>query len=165
VGKPLPGVEIRIVDPDGQSDVPAGQIGELWVLAAQNVVPGWLRTGDLVRQDEDGYLYPTGRLSDTINRGGEKFGPIEVESVLSDHPAVRDVAVVGVPDAEMGERVGVVIVASAALTKDELRGHCEGRLAHYKMPEVIAFVDDLPYNETGKVSRKALVDLIRSQRK
>jgi long-chain acyl-CoA synthetase len=163
VGQPLPGVEIRIVDPADGSDVAAGEVGELWVQAAQNVVPGWLKTGDLARQDVDGYLYPVGRLSDTINRGGEKFGPIEVETVLRDHPAVLDVAVAGVPDPEMGERVGVAVVVGSPLTSDELRAHCQGRLAHYKMPERVVFVDQLPYNETGKVSRKALAALIQSQ--
>ena len=82
VGRVNPGVEIRIVDPlTEQEDVP-GDVGELWVLSDQTVRPGWLRTGDLARQDQDGYVYPSGRLSDTINRGGEKFGPIEIETVL-----------------------------------------------------------------------------------
>ena len=86
----------------------------------QNVRPGWLRTGDLARHDADGYIYPSGRLSDTINRGGEKFGPVEIETVLREHPAVADVAAAGIPDAEMGERVGVAVVDRGA--DDRRRG-------------------------------------------
>ena len=120
VGRPLPGVEIRVVDPVTEADVPSGEVGELWVLSDANVRPGWLRTGDLARQDADGYIYPSGRLSDTINRGGEKFGPIEIETVLREHPAVVDVAAAGIPDAEMGERVGVAVVSACA--DDRRRG-------------------------------------------
>jgi long-chain acyl-CoA synthetase len=76
VGRPLPGVEVRVVDPNTGDDVQPGTVGELWVNTTQNVTEGWLHTGDLARQDSDGYIYPSGRLSDTINRGGEKFGPI-----------------------------------------------------------------------------------------
>jgi acyl-CoA synthetase (AMP-forming)/AMP-acid ligase II len=163
VGRPLPGVEVRIVDPGTEQEVTPGEVGELWVLSDQNVRPGWLRTGDLARQDADGYLYPAGRLSDTINRGGEKFGPIEVETVLRQHPAVADVAVAGVPDAEMGERVGVAIVARLPMTGDEVQAYCRDRLAIYKTPEHVVFVDELPYGDTGKVVRRQLVELIESE--
>jgi acyl-CoA synthetase (AMP-forming)/AMP-acid ligase II len=163
VGRVNPGVEIRIVDPVTEEDVPPGEVGELWVLADQTVRPGWLRTGDLARQDEDRYLYPSGRLSDTINRGGEKFGPIEIETVLRTHPAVGDVAAAGVPDTEMGERVGVAIVARAPITADEVRTYCRERLAIYKVPERVVFVDGLPYSDTGKVVRRQLVELIESR--
>jgi long-chain acyl-CoA synthetase len=163
VGRVNPGVEVRIVDPVTEEDVATGEVGELWVLADQTVRPGWLRTGDLARQDEDGYLYPSGRLSDTINRGGEKFGPIEIENVLRRHPSVDDVAAVGVPDTEMGERVGVAIVARRPLTADEVKAHCKEHLAIYKVPERVAFVDRLPYSETGKVVRRQLVELIESR--
>ena len=117
VGRPLPGVEVRVVDPVTGEQVPSGAIGELWVKTAASVLPeaappgprapdGWLRTGDLVSIDEDGYLYPAGRMSDTINRGGEKFAPMEIEAVLREHPAIEDVAVAGVPDAEMAAGSG-----------------------------------------------------------
>ncbi len=88
VGRPLPGVQVRVVDPATGDDVEAGTVGELWVNTSQNVAEGWLHTGDLARQDCDGYIFPSGRVSDTINRGGEKFGPIEVEDALRSHPAV-----------------------------------------------------------------------------
>ncbi len=163
VGRALPGVDIRIVDPLTDEDVPEGEVGELWVLSDANVRPGWLRTGDLARRDSDGYLYPSGRLSDTINRGGEKFGPIEIESVLRTHPSVADVAAAGIPDPEMGERVGVAVVAIGPMTADEVKAYCRERLAIYKTPEHVVFVDDLPYSETGKVVRRELVALVESR--
>ena len=159
--EPSPGVEVRVVDPATERDVAPGEIGELWVNSAQNVRAGWLRTGDLARQDEDGYLYPVGRMTETINRGGEKFGPIEVAEAVRSHPQVKDAAVAGVPDPELGERVGVAVVADdKALSRDELRDWCRPRLASYKLPDVVVFVDALPYNELGKLSRKATAELI-----
>jgi acyl-CoA synthetase (AMP-forming)/AMP-acid ligase II len=160
VGKPLPGVEVRVVDPDTGADVEAGVVGELWVNTSQNVTDGWLHTGDLARRDTDGYLYPSGRLSDTINRGGEKFGPIEVEEALRAHPAVGDVAVAGITDDEMGQRVGAAVVACRPVTLDELRSHCRDRIAYFKLPERLIVVDHIPYSETGKVNRRRLAALI-----
>ena len=150
VGRPLAGFEIRIE--------PGGEEGELWVRS-----PGqddWQHTGDLVRRDADGYLYVLGRLSDTINRGGEKFGPGEIEEVLRSHPAVADVAVAGVPDVEMGERVGAAIVARGHVDLDQLRSWCDGRLAPFKRPERLVLVDCLPLNDVGKVDRRALLALL-----
>jgi long-chain acyl-CoA synthetase len=160
VGKLVPGVQIRVVDPDTGDEVPAGAVGELLVVSAQNVTDGWQRTGDLVRVDSDGYLYVAGRLSDTINRGGEKFGPIEVETVLREHPAVRDVAVVGVPDPEMNERVGAVVVITGAVSVEELQGFCADKLARYKTPERVRFVNEVPLTDMGKVDRRAVVRLL-----
>jgi acyl-CoA synthetase (AMP-forming)/AMP-acid ligase II len=166
VGRPLPGVEVRVVDPITGADVERGDEGELWVRSPQNVREGWLETGDLGRLDADGYLFPTGRRSDLINRGGEKFGPHEVAEALRSHPAVADVAVVGVPDTEMGERVGVAVVTrrgAPAPTLDDLRTWCTDRVAPFKRPEVAAFVDALPVNELGKLPRRAVVELIEAQ--
>jgi len=160
VGRPLPGVEVRIVDPSTGGDVDIGQVGELWVNTSQNVSRGWLHTGDLGRRDADGYIYPSGRLSDTINRGGEKFGPVEVEEALRAHPAVTDVAVVGISDDEMGQRVGAAVVARLPITLDELRSHCRDRIAYFKLPERLMIVDRLPYSETGKINRRQLAALI-----
>jgi acyl-CoA synthetase (AMP-forming)/AMP-acid ligase II len=160
VGRPLPGVEVRVVDPDTGTDVEAGTVGELWVNTAQNVGEGWLHTGDLARQDADGYIYPSGRLSDTINRGGEKFGPIEVEEALRSHPAVSDVAVAGITDEEMGQRVGAAVVARLPVTLEELRTHCRERIAYFKLPERLMVVDRIPYTGTGKVDRRQLAALI-----
>ncbi len=160
VGRPLPGVEVRIVDPDTGNDVNAGAVGELWVNTTQNVTEGWLRTGDLARQDADGYIFPSGRLKDTINRGGEKFGPIEVEEALRSHPAVRDVAVAGIADDELGQRVGAAVVVGAPVTLDELRAYCRESIAYFKLPERLAIVDNIPYSATGKVNRDQLATLI-----
>jgi acyl-CoA synthetase (AMP-forming)/AMP-acid ligase II len=160
VGRPLPGVDVRIVDPNSGNDVEPGAVGELWVNTAQNVPAGWLRTGDLARQDSDGYIYPSGRLKDTINRGGEKFGPIEVEEALRSHPAVSDVAVAGIADEEMGQRVGAAVVARNPVTLEELRSHCRELIAYFKLPERLAVVDQIPYSATGKVNRRQLAALI-----
>jgi acyl-CoA synthetase (AMP-forming)/AMP-acid ligase II len=167
VGRPLPGVEVRVVDPTTGDAVPPGMVGELWVKSEGSVVPGtqaegtgalagWFRTGDMISADEEGYLYPAGRLTDTINRGGEKFAPSEVEAVVRTHPAIRDVAVVGVPDAEMGNRVGCAIVGREPITGEEIRDFCRGRIANFKMPERILLLDEIPYNDFGKVDRKVL---------
>jgi long-chain acyl-CoA synthetase len=160
VGKLVPGVQIRIVDPDTDDEVLAGDVGELLVESSQNVTDDWQRTGDLVRVDDEGYLYVHGRLSDTINRGGEKFGPIEVEAVLREHPSVRDVAVAGVPDPELHERVGAVVVVDTDVTVGELQQFCAGKLARYKTPERVAFVDEVPLTDLGKVDRRAVVRLL-----
>jgi len=163
VGKPMPGVEVRIVDPATGDDVEDGKVGEFWVMATHTVTPGWLRTGDLVRRDADGYLYAAGRLSDVINRGGEKIDPAEVEAVLRAHPAVVDAAVFGVPDAELGERIAAAIVARAATEPAALQIWCREQLATYKVPERFAFLDELPLTELGKVSRRALRALVEQE--
>ncbi|MGO9692881.1 MAG: class I adenylate-forming enzyme family protein [Mycobacterium sp.] len=160
VGRPLPGVEVRVVDPATGDDVEPGTVGELWVNTTQNVTEGWLHTGDLARQDADGYIFPSGRLSDTINRGGEKFGPIEVEEALRSHPAVSDVAVAGIADDELGQRVGAAVVSHAPVTLEELRSHCRELIAYFKLPERLAIVDQIPYSATGKVSRPQIATLI-----
>jgi len=162
VGKVQSGVELRIVDPVSEQDVTQGEVGEIWVCSTHNVREGWLRTGDLARVDADGYIFPAGRLADTINRGGEKFGPIEVETVLRSHPNVIDVGVAGIPDPEMGERVGAAVVMRGPMTADEVKAYCRDHLAIYKVPERVVFVDDLPFSETGKVNRKRLAELIES---
>jgi long-chain acyl-CoA synthetase len=173
VGKPLPGVEIRIVHPTTGEEVPQGTVGELWVRSDVAVVPdgqgsdgegegdgltppGWFRTGDMVSADGEGYLFPAGRLSDTINRGGEKFAPAEVEDVVRAHPAVRDVAAFGVLDEEMGHRVGVAVVVRAPLDLEQLRQFCQGRIANFKQPERLLVLTELPITDFGKVDRKDL---------
>jgi len=166
VGRPLPGIDVRIVEPDTGDDVAAGAAGELWVRGVQAIgasADGWLHTGDLARQDADGYLYPVGRLTETINRGGEKFGPIEIVSVLRQPPEIIDVAVAGVADDEMGERVGVAVVGRRNLTINELREWCRPHLAPFKLPERVANVSALPYNELGKLTRRATAALIETE--
>jgi acyl-CoA synthetase (AMP-forming)/AMP-acid ligase II len=161
-GRPFPGVERRIADVATGADCPPDAVGQVWVRAAQNVTADWLPTGDLASLDGDGYLQPVGRMTDTINRGGEKLGPIEVEEVLRRHPAVRDAGVCGVPDPELGQRVAAVVVTvdGAAVDPDDLRAFAAADLARYKLPERIVFADDLPYSNLGKVSRPALAAVV-----
>ncbi len=158
IGRPLPGVRVRIVKPGwpaavGVGEVGVGEVGEILVRSPHNVASGWLHTGDLARADADGYLYSEGRLSDTINRHGVKFGPIEIDAVLRRHPAVSDVAVTGIPDHASGERVEAAVVLAGPSTETALREFCAENLARFKVPERITFVEDIPYNETGKVNR------------
>jgi acyl-CoA synthetase (AMP-forming)/AMP-acid ligase II len=160
VGRPLPGVRVRMVRPGTNDPVALGEVGEILVNSVHNVTPGWLRTGDLARIDAEGYLYSEGRLSDTINRHGEKFASLEVDAVLRRHPAVSDVAVTGVPDRDAGERVEAAVVLASPSTEAELRAFCRKHLARFKVPAHITFVDDIPYSETGKVNRTALVALL-----
>jgi acyl-CoA synthetase (AMP-forming)/AMP-acid ligase II len=160
VGRPLAGVEVRIVDSESGRTAAPGQVGEFLVRADQNTTTEWLHTGDTGWQDDEGYLYLVGRLSDTINRGGEKFGPIEVEEVLRTHPSVVDVGVVGLPDPDLGERVGAVVVASEPVGAEALVDHCATTLATFKVPEYLEFADELPISVLGKLDRKALRDLL-----
>lgn len=165
VGKALPGVELRVVRPGTDEDVPDGETGELLVRSEQNVRPGWLRTGDLGRIDAEGYVYPMGRLADTINRGGEKFGPVEIEAVLRRHADVAEAGVAGLADLEMGERVvALVVLRDGAPARgdweDELRRHCRGHLAPFKVPEHVVVVDRLPYDQLGKLRRSAIAAVV-----
>jgi O-succinylbenzoic acid--CoA ligase len=125
---------------------------------------GWLHTGDLGHIDEEGFLYVTGRSSDVIVSGGENVMPAEVEAVLVSHPAVADAAVVGRPDPEWQEAVCalVVLAESADASEEELRTHCAGSLAGFKVPKRVDFVSSLPRTPSGKLLRSELVDLAPS---
>jgi acyl-CoA synthetase (AMP-forming)/AMP-acid ligase II len=160
VGRPLPGVSVRVLQPESDEEVPAGEVGEFVVRADQNTTTEWLRTGDTGWQDAEGYLFLSGRLSDTINRGGEKFGPIEVEEVLRSHPSVVDAGVVGVPDPDLGERVGAVVVVAEPVDVPALLVHCASMLATYKVPQFVEFADELPVTVLGKPDRRRLLELL-----
>ncbi len=160
VGRPLPGVAVRVVATGSDEEVAAGEVGEFVVRADQNTTTEWLRTGDTGWQDTEGYLFLSGRLSDTINRGGEKFGPREVEEVLRSHPSVVDAGVVAVPDVDLGERVGAVVVVSEPVDASALVGHCASQLATYKVPEFVEFADELPVTVLGKPDRRALLRML-----
>lgn len=167
VGRPLPTLEVTVRD-ELDGEVPTGVVGELWVRGEQvsgeyrgaSVMPEdrWFRTRDAVHLDDDGYLYVHGRLDDVIVRGGENLSPGEIEAVLLEHDAVDEAAVVGIPDTEWGERVvaAVVPVAGRSIDETELREFVRVRLRSTKTPERIAAVEQLPYNETGKLLRRAL---------
>jgi fatty-acyl-CoA synthase len=167
VGQPLPILEVSIRDPDGQP-VTAGEHGEIWVRGEQvsgeylgrgdGLDDGWFRTRDGGHLDDAGFLYVHGRLDDVIVRGGENLSPGEIESVLLEHDAVAEAAVVGIPDTEWGEKVvaAVVVRAGHEASEDELRDLVRAKLRSTKTPERIAFRDELPFNETGKLLRRVL---------
>jgi long-chain acyl-CoA synthetase len=119
---------------------------------------GWLRTGDGGYRDHDGYLFLTDRIKDMIVSGGENIYPVEVEEVLSQHPGVADVAVIGVPDPRWGETVAALIVPTAgvAIDTDEIVGFARAKLAGYKLPRAVHFVDELPRSPAGKVLKRDL---------
>jgi acyl-CoA synthetase (AMP-forming)/AMP-acid ligase II len=123
------------------------------------LVDGWYRTGDVVEVDGEGYLTVTGRVRDVLRTGGETVAPGEVEAVLATHPAIADVAVVGVPDSEWGEIVCAVVVASGPVTLDDLRVHCAGRLAAFKHPRRLEVLDAIPRTAaTNQVQRRLIVE-------
>ena len=173
VGRPYPWIDLRVVDPASGRDRRAGEVGEVW-LRAPNVMAGyfnrpeetaaaltpdgWLRTGDGGYVDDEGYLFLTDRIKDMIVTGGENVYPVEVEEALSQHPAVDEVAVVGVPDERWGETVKALIVlrAGATATPEELVAFARERIAGYKLPRIIEFVDDLPRTPSGKVLKREL---------
>jgi long-chain acyl-CoA synthetase len=170
-GKPVTGVEIRVVD-NNDSDVPVGQIGEViargpnimkgyWnrpEASAETLRGGWMHTGDLGAFDEEGFLYILDRKKDMIKTGSENVYSPEVESVIRAHPAVLEAAVIGVPDAIWGENVRAVCVtrADCQLTGQELIAWCRDRLTHFKCPKSVVFTDSLPKGGTGKVQKNVL---------
>jgi len=172
IGKPLPDVEVKIVDEEGRS-LPVFQVGEILARGARIMTgywrdeqktsqvmtkDGWLRTNDMGWMDEDGYIYLSGRADDMIIRGGENISPEEVEDVLRSHPKVEEAAVIGVPDPEWGQqpRAIVVMKKGEVATSEEIVEHCRSRLAGFKRPRSVIFVDSLPRNLMGKVLRKNL---------
>ncbi len=169
VGHPITGVEVSIRDADGIA-VAEGCKGEIWVRGdqvsgeylgrADGSVDGWFMTRDVGHVDGAGFVYVHGRLDDVIVRGGENLSPGEIEVVLASHDAVDAAVVVGIPDVEWGERVvaAVVLRPGAAATEDELRDHACAALRSACTPERIKFVDELPFNETGKLLRRTVRD-------
>ncbi len=170
VGRVHPHVEIKIVDPQTGRTVPRGEPGEL-LTRGYSVMLGywedpertaeaidrsrWMHTGDLATMDEGGYVNIVGRSKEMIIRGGENVYPREIEEFLHGHPAIVDVAVVGVPDARYGEEVmaWVTLRADASVDEDDVRAFCRGTIAHYKVPRYVRFVDALPMTVTGKVQK------------
>jgi long-chain acyl-CoA synthetase len=171
-GRPLPGVEIRLVDPDTGEEVPDGEVGELWVRGpsvmrgywrapeqtAAAIVDGWFRSGDLGHRDADGYLFLSDRVKDMIVSGGENIYPAEVENALASHPGVADVAVIAVPSERWGETPKAIVVRApgAPVAAEELLDHCRERLARYKCPTSVEWADQLPRNPSGKLLKKVL---------
>jgi long-chain acyl-CoA synthetase len=170
-GRPVEGVEVKIADEQGHA-LPPGQIGEICArgenitlgylgmpeATAECFRDGWLHTGDMGYLDEDNYLFVVERKKDLIIRGGLNIYPKDVEEVLYRHPAVRECAVVGVPDTLMGEQVCacVVLREGATATAEELIAHCQGALAKYKTPRFVEFLSELPKTTIGKIQKKEL---------
>jgi acyl-CoA synthetase (AMP-forming)/AMP-acid ligase II len=170
-GLPLPGVEVRVVDPVTLEDVGPGEKGEICFRSAQamrgylnqdsaetKTADGWIRSGDMGRLDDAGFVYVLDRVKDMIITGGENvYGP-EVESVLSACPGVSEAVVIGIPDERWGEAVKAVVLpaAGAELSADDVIAFCRARLAHYQCPASVDFVAELPRNTTGKVLKRAL---------
>lgn len=171
IGKPIPGVEVKIFDYEDR-EVPQGQVGEI-VVRGPNVMKGyfnkeeetrwalrngWFHTGDLAYADQEGYLYIVDRKKDLIIRGGININPREVEEVLYEHPGIFEVAIVGVPDAVMGEEVLAFVMPrdNQELSEEELKEFCKGKMADYKIPRYFRIVENLPKTSSGKLMRKEL---------
>ncbi len=172
-GRPIAGCEIEVREPGTGRPVPTGEAGEIWVRSEQLMggywgqpaasaavvsEDGWLRSGDGGHMDADGYVYVTDRIKDMIISGGENIYPAEIERVLAEHPAIQDVAVIGVPDERWGEVPRAVVVAANGATLDtaDLLAWCRERLAGFKCPKAIELVAELPRNPTGKVLKRVL---------
>ncbi|HWF73929.1 MAG TPA: long-chain fatty acid--CoA ligase [Solirubrobacteraceae bacterium] len=171
IGTPVAGVEMKVVD-DEDNDLPSGEVGEIVVrghnvmkgywnrpeATAEAIRAGWFHTGDMAKVDEDGYFFIVDRKKDMIIRGGYNIYPREIEEVLYEHPAVREVAVVGVPHDELGEEVGaaVALKEGASVSADELRRHVKDQVAAYKYPRLVWLVDELPKGPTGKILKREI---------
>jgi fatty-acyl-CoA synthase len=170
VGRPIPGVEVKIVDPATGDSLGDNQQGELCArghvvmlgyyknpeaTAAAIDADGWLHTGDLAIRLPNGYYKITGRIKDLVIRGGENIYPREIEEFLFRHPAVEQASVVGLPDPKYGEELcaWIKLKPGAAATEDELRAFCKSQLAHYKVPRYVKFVDAFPQTVTGKIQK------------
>jgi long-chain acyl-CoA synthetase len=171
IGVPIDGVQMRVVD-ENDNDVPKGEAGEI-VIRGHNVMrgywnkpeetgvalrDGWFHSGDIGRQDEDGYFYIVDRTKDMIIRGGFNVYPREIEEVLYEHPAVLEAAVIGVPHATHGEEVAAAVVLKPGgdTSTDELREYVKARVAAYKYPRHVWFMDALPKGPTGKILKRAI---------
>ena len=169
-GKPFFHTEVRVIDDSG-AELPAGEMGEVIIsgrhlmkgywnrpdATAEALRDGWLHSGDLASMDGDGFVYIQDRKKDMIISGGENMYPAEIENVILSHPEVRDVAVVGLPSEKWGESPLAVVVAGAeGLTAESVIEHCKGRLARFKLPRTVEFVDEIPRNPTGKILKRVL---------
>lgn len=171
VGRPVPGVEFQVRDESGR-EIHDGSVGELWVRGTQVAGEyldsgsmlddaGWFYTRDHGSVDREGYVFIRGRADDTIIRGGENIAPAEIEDVLTNHPDVIDVAITGMPDPEWGECVVAAVVRNPlGPSGEELIEWCRERLRSSRSPDRVFFVDELPYNATGKLVRRELVEYL-----
>ena len=158
IGRAVPPQEVRLVD--GEIQVRGPTVMREYFRDPENTRKAmdgeWLRTGDVARIDEDGFIFIVGRSKEMILRGGENISPLEIEEVAVRHPAVREAAAVGVPDRIWGESVGLCVVPRHAVTEQEITDFCRAHLSAFKVPQRIVFVEELPRNAVGKVTRNAL---------
>ncbi|GFO63802.1 AMP-binding protein [Geomonas paludis] len=176
VGRVLPNVELKIVDIETGAELPPGKQGELCtrgylVMKGYYKMPeetakaidadGWLHTGDLAVMDENGYCKITGRIKNMIIRGGENIYPREIEEFLYTHPKISDIQVYGVPDRKYGEQVmaAVVLKQGSEMTEEEVKEFCRGRIANYKIPKYVRFVDSYPMTASGKIQKFKLREM------
>jgi fatty-acyl-CoA synthase len=176
VGRALPDVEVKIVDIETGETLPPGKQGELCtrgylVMKGYYKMPEetaraidadrWLHTGDLAIMDENGYCKITGRIKNMIIRGGENIYPREIEEFLYTHPKISDIQVYGVPDRKFGEQVmaAVILKSGVEMTEDEVRGFCRGRIANYKIPKYVKFVESYPMTASGKIQKFKMRDM------
>ncbi|MCJ8275664.1 MAG: AMP-binding protein, partial [Bdellovibrionales bacterium] len=171
IGRPNFYVETRIID-ENNKDVEVGAVGELLLrgpmcmesywnqpdATQQSFFEGWLRTGDLVKKDDENYFYVVGRKKEMFISGGENVYPAEVEKVLSRHPAIEEVAVLGVKDPQWGEVGKAFVVSKQGLTPNEIINYCNGQIARFKIPKQFQFMDELPKGSTGKILKKELIE-------
>ena len=164
MGKPLPGMETRIVEDELQLRVASSPTFFSRYLDGERFEGEWWRTGDLVRADEDGYLFFEGRGDDIILSSGYRIGPTEVEAALLSHPAVADAAAVAAPDPERGSVVRAIVVLREGIANEssnealaaELQEHCKRETAPYKFPRIVEFAAELPKTSSGKIKRAQL---------
>jgi fatty-acyl-CoA synthase len=176
VGRALPGAEVKIIDIETGSTLPPGKQGELcargyMVMKGYYKMPeetakvidadGWLHTGDLAIMDENGYCKITGRIKQMIIRGGENIYPKEIEEYLYTHPKISDVQIYGVPDRKYGEQVmaAIILKKGVEMTEDEVKEFCKGKIANYKIPKYVKFVDGYPMTASGKIQKFKLREM------
>ena len=175
VGLPVSGARLQVTNPDTHEPCKVGEAGELWI-SGPSVISGylrrpeqtektfvgsWLRSGDLAVEDEDGYIRIAGRCKDLVISGGLNIYPLEVEAVFLGHPLVEQVAGVGIPDLEWGEKFVMQVIAKEGLTEEELKQFAQQKLASYKRPKAYYFVDSFPRNAMGKVQKSKIRQQLR----
>jgi fatty-acyl-CoA synthase len=178
VGRPIPHIEVKIVD-ENDRVVPVGEQGEICTRGysvmkgywndpektAETIVDGWLHSGDLGTMNEHGYVRITGRIKDMVIRGGENIYPREIEEFLYTHPKISEVQVFGIEDERMGEEVcaWIQLKNGESMTEDEVRTFCRGQISHFKIPRYVRFVTEYPMTVTGKIRKVEMREMMAAE--